>query len=127
MYHINKNIENLERVFYQNTCGEKQITLLVGEAYHYLYPRSLIKYALKNKRVFITRTFSKLFAMAGCRLGYAVGHSDDIKYIQKLCTPHNVNAFSMLFAKKILTTPGILDKLIKEFNERQTNNYACTK
>lgn len=91
MYHINKNIENLERVFYQNTCGEKQITLLVSEAYHYLYPRSLIKYALKNKRVFITRAFSKLFA------------------------------------KKILTTPGILDKLIKEFNERQTDNYACTK
>ena len=98
-------------------CREKQITLLVDEAYHYFYPRTFIKYALENKRVFITRTFSKLFAMAGCRLGYAVGHSDDIKYIQKLCTPHNVNAFSMLFAKKILTTPGILDKLIKEFNE----------
>ena len=65
----------------------------------------------------MTRTFSKLFSMAGCRLGYVCGHPEDIKYVQKYCTPHNTNAFAMLFAEKILTTPGMLGDLIAKFNE----------
>ena len=98
-------------------CQEKEITLLVDEAYHYFYPKTFIKYALNNRRVLVTRTFSKLFSMAGCRLGYVCGHPEDIKYVQKYCTPHNTNAFAMLFAEKILTTPGMLGDLIAKFSE----------
>ena len=36
--------------------------------------------------------------------------------VQKLCTPHNTNAFAMLFAEAVLETPGILDKLIADFS-----------
>lgn len=106
--------EEFEELF--NVCKEKEITLLVDEAYHYFYPKTFIKYALNNRRVLVTRTFSKLFSMAGCRLGYVCGHPEDIKYVQKFCTPHNTNAFAMLFAEKILTTPGMLDSLIAKFN-----------
>ncbi len=98
-------------------CRDKQITVLIDEAYHYFYPKTFIRYALKERHIFVTRTFSKLFSMAGCRLGYVVGHPEDIKYVQKLCTPHNTNAFAMLFAEEILTTSGILDELIDTFNE----------
>lgn len=98
-------------------CQEKEITLLVDEAYHYFYPKTFIKYAFNNRRVLVTRTFSKLFSMAGCRLGYVCGHPDDIKYVQKYCTPHNTNAFAMLFAEKILTTPGMIGNLIRKFND----------
>ena len=107
--------EEFETLF--KVCQEKEITLLVDEAYHYFYPKTFIKYALNNRRVLVTRTFSKLFSMAGCRLSYVCGHPDDIKYVQKFCTPHNTNAFAMLFAEGILTTPGMLDELIKKFNE----------
>lgn len=96
---------------------EKQITVLVDEAYHYFYPKTFIKYALNEDHIFITRTFSKLFSLAGCRLGYVVGWPDGVKLVQKLCTPHNTNAFAMKFAEAILTTPGVLDELITKFNE----------
>jgi histidinol-phosphate aminotransferase len=98
-------------------CREKEITVLIDEAYHYFYPETFINYALSERRVFVTRTFSKLFSMAGCRLGYVVGHPNDIKMIQKFCTPHNTNAFAMQFAEDILETPGILESLIDKFNE----------
>ena len=107
--------EEFERLF--KICQEKEITLLIDEAYHYFYPKTFIKYALNNRRVFVTRTFSKLFSMAGCRLGYVVGNPEDIKYVQKFCTPHNTNAFAMLFAEKIITTPGMVEGLIAKFNE----------
>lgn len=97
-------------------AGQKQITVLVDDTYHYFYPKTFIKYALTEDHVFITRTFSKLFSMAGCRLGYVVGWSDGVKMVQKMCTPHNTNAFAMMFAEKVLTTPGMLDSLITNFN-----------
>ncbi len=96
---------------------EKEINVLVDEAYHYFYPKTFIKYALGNEHVFVTRTFSKLFSMAGCRLGYVVGWADGIKMVQKMCTPHNTNAFAMKFAEAAITTPGVLDSLVSNFVE----------
>ena len=110
--------DEFEKMF--EICQKKEITLLVDEAYHYFYPKTFIKYALNNRRVLVTRTFSKLFSMAGCRLGYVCGHPEDIKYVQKYCTPHNTNAFAMLIAEKVITTPGVLENLIDKFNEGRT-------
>lgn len=93
----------------------KQINVLIDEAYHYFYPKTFIKYALEGEHVFITRTFSKLFSLAGCRLGYVVGWPEGVKMVQKMCTPHNTNAFAMRFAEAILETPGMLDQLIANF------------
>lgn len=106
--------EEFERIL--AVCQKRKITILVDEAYHYFYPKTFIKYALNERRVFITRTFSKFFSMAGCRLGYVVGHPEDVKLVQKFCTPHNTNAFAMLFAEKILESPEILDSLNAKFN-----------
>ena len=107
--------EEFERIM--KVANEKQITVLIDEAYHYFYPGTFIQYALNHEHVFVTRTFSKLFSMAGCRLGYVAGWPEGVKMVQKLCTPHNTNAFAMLFAEKIITTPGVLQNLIDKFKE----------
>lgn len=98
-----------------------KITLLIDEAYHYFYPGTFIKHALMDEHIFVTRTFSKLFSMAGCRLGYVAGWPEGIKLVQKLCTPHNTNAFAMLFASEILKKPSIIDNLVEKF--RQGRDY----
>ncbi len=98
--------------------AEKQkITILVDEAYHYFYPKTFINYALQRKHIFVTRTFSKLFSLAGCRLGYVAGWPEGIAMVQKLCTPHNVNAFAMLFADAIIQRPAVLNELIRKFEQ----------
>lgn len=107
--------EEFEKIM--EICRKKQITVLIDEAYHYFYPKTFIQYALNGRHVLVTRTFSKLFSLAGCRLGYVVGHPEEIKMVQKFCTPHNTNAFAMKFAEAILETPGVLDSLISNFNE----------
>ncbi len=106
--------DEFERIL--SVAKEKQINVLVDEAYHYFYPKTFINYALKDEHVFVTRTFSKLFSMAGCRLGYVAGWPEGIKLVQKMCTPHNTNAFALRFAEAVLTTPGIVDQLISGFN-----------
>lgn len=94
-----------------NKAKENEITVLIDEAYIDFDPKSFIKYALEEENIFVTRTFSKLFSLAGCRLGYVIGWPEGIKMIQKLCTPHNVNAFSMKFAQSIIETPGMIEEL----------------
>ena len=110
--------EEFEKIFL--TAQEKQINILIDEAYHYFYPKTFIKYALEGEHVFVTRTFSKLFSMAGCRLGYVAGWPEGIKMVQKMCTPHNTNAFALRFAERIIETPGMVDSLIAKFNEGRT-------
>ena len=114
--------DEFERIM--QAAQQKQITVLIDEAYHYFYPKTFINYALNHEHVFVTRTFSKLFSMAGCRLGYVVGWAEGVKMVQKLCTPHNTNAFAMAMAEEILTTPGALDSLIAKFNEGR--NYLVS-
>lgn len=98
-------------------ANEKQVTVLIDEAYYYFYPKTFIRYALEKEHIFVTRTFSKLFSMAGCRLGYVVGWPEGIKMVQKLCTPHNTNAFAMKIAEEILQQEGMVDQLVLNFTE----------
>lgn len=107
--------EELELIIKE--ANKKQVTVLIDEAYHYFCPKTFIRYALNNEHVFITRTFSKLWSMAGCRLGYVVGWPEGIKMVQKLCTPHNTNVFAMKFAAEIIDHPEVLQSLIDKFNE----------
>ena len=96
-----------------NEAKQKRITVLIDEAYFYFYDKTFIDYAINGDHIFVTRTFSKLFSLAGCRLGYVVGWPEGIKMVQKLCTPHNVNAFGMLFAKKIIQNKEMINALVK--------------
>lgn len=91
-----------------------EITLLVDEAYNGFYNKSFLDYVIKNDHILLTRTFSKLFSLAGLRLGYVVGQPSEIKMVSNLCTPHNTNAFAMLFAQRMLESPGMINDLIND-------------
>lgn len=99
------------------SAREKEVTVLIDEAYHYFYPETFIQYALGEEHIFITRTFSKLFSMAGCRLGYVVGWPKGIEIIKKMCTPHNTNMFALRLAQAALESPGLIDSLVKNFTD----------
>ena len=118
MYIQMKNLKNYDCV------SREKITVLVDEAYHYFYPKTFIKYALNERHVYVTRTFSKLFSMAGCRLGYVVGHPEDVKYVQKLCTPHNTNAFAMSSGSPTLPEESLRSAVDHSF--RKCRNHICS-
>jgi histidinol-phosphate aminotransferase len=78
-------------------------TILIDEAYHeYVadptYATS-IPLAMNNPRVIVTRTFSKVFGMAGLRMGYAVGQKDTLKKMSGWLLGSNVNALAFAAAQ----------------------------
>ena len=73
----------------KNFCDEasKKATVLIDEAYiDYVNApnnKSLIDLPAKNENVIVMRTFSKIHAMAGLRLGFIVGHPKLIENLHK--------------------------------------------
>lgn len=74
----------------------KQVVLVIDEAYcEYVtardYPNAL-SYACLRPRTLVLRTFSKIYGLAGLRLGYAVGDPDLIDILCRMRDPFNVNS-----------------------------------
>jgi histidinol-phosphate aminotransferase len=73
--------------------------ILIDEAYHdYVTDpsyESAVSLALSTPNVFVTRTFSKAYGMAGLRAGYAVGHEPTIKTITAYKTPYAVGTLTL--------------------------------
>src|SRR6185503_14485746 len=79
-----------------------ETVVLIDEAYHdYVTDpsyESAIPMALDTPNVFVTRTFSKAYGMAGMRVGYAIGRAETIKPLEKLKMPYNISVFSLAAA-----------------------------
>ncbi len=89
--------------------------VLVDEAYHEyvedpLYATS-IPLALNNPRVFVARTFSKVFGLAGMRIGYAVGRPEVLARMKGYMLGSNISQLALAAAK---TTVGDMTRIAEE-------------
>lgn len=62
--------------------------------------------------IIITRTFSKVFAMAGFRIGWGYSSKEIIETLEKIRGPFNVNIFAQVSASLILKDKYFLNKSI---------------
>jgi histidinol-phosphate aminotransferase len=74
----------------------EEIPVLIDEAYHHFvenpnYEPSL-KYVLQGRKVIITRTFSKIAALAGMRLGYGIAPKEMIDQMRPFIYASSINA-----------------------------------
>lgn len=76
--------------------------VVVDEAYHYFYAPTFMPLVREYNNLLVLRTFSKLFSMAGLRIGYISGDAKLIEYIEKAESTFNVNNIAILFAKEVL-------------------------
>lgn len=93
------------------------IVLVIDEAYfEYVtrddYPNGL-DYALSRPRTIVLRTFSKVYGLAGLRLGYAVGDADVISVLCRIRDPFNVNSVAQSAAIAALDDVEHLTRSIK--------------
>ena len=73
-----------------NECSKKCM-VLVDEAYtEFSNLPSLKDMAIKNPNIVVAKTFSKIYGLAGARIGYAIAHADTIKKLSDLQAWPNV-------------------------------------
>jgi histidinol-phosphate aminotransferase len=76
-----------------------------------------------KKNLLLMRTFSKIYGLAGLRLGYGIGHADFIAELEKIRQPFNVNAMAQTAALAALEDEAHVHKT-KTSNARGLRFYA---
>jgi histidinol-phosphate aminotransferase len=101
---------------------DPNVTILIDEAYHEYVERadyqSAVPIALDNPRVIVSRTFSKIYGLAGLRCGYAVGHADSIRLLSKWLDPLRISYLTTRAAMTALEDPARVP------TQRQLNHDA---
>jgi histidinol-phosphate/aromatic aminotransferase/cobyric acid decarboxylase-like protein len=87
--------------------------LLVDEAYiQFANPaevESAVTYVREGRSVIATRTFSKLYGMAGVRVGFGCGRTDLLKQMQ----PFRNNVISILGGRAAMSAAQLGDEFVK--------------
>ena len=79
----------------------------------------------KYPNIVITRTFSKIFGIAGLRLGWAYSSKEVIELMEKIRGPFNVNTIAQVAASEILSDESFLEKSIK--HNDKTKQWLSTE
>jgi histidinol-phosphate aminotransferase len=69
--------------------------ILLDEAYFDFSGQTLMDQVGKIPNLFIARTFSKAYGLAGMRLGVLVGDQEQMSMLRRVASPFNINAFAI--------------------------------
>ena len=99
----------------------KDIIILIDEAYfEYVdnidYPDTLEYHEMRESLITV-RTFSKIYGLAGLRLGYGVTSSEIVSYMNRVREPFNINSIAQNAALSALDDHDHVDNTRKVNNE----------
>lgn len=83
-----------------------EVLVVVDEAYHHYVTapdyESALPIAAERDNVIVTRTFSKIYGLAGLRIGYAIGVAGTIANLRKTQPPFSANTIAQIAALESL-------------------------
>ena len=72
-----------------------QAAVLVDEAYFEFYGETLLGQLATLPNLFVARTFSKAYGMAGLRIGVLAGDEERMGEVRRVASPYNVNGVAL--------------------------------
>jgi len=106
------------------TAEKKSTLVFVDETFIELVSDSnpsLVKTIKSYKNLFILRSFTKSFGLAGLRIGYGLGNKQIIEILQRVKIPWNVNYIAQSAASAALCYSDFLEKSRK--NIKKENSF----
>ncbi len=91
--------------------AETPAVVAVDEAYHEFTGLTVAPLAPRSERLVVLRTLSKLFSLAGLRLGYAIAPVSLAEKMNRARLPFNVSTFTQLAAGSVLRRRAELEPL----------------
>ena len=116
-----------------SAAKKKSSLVFIDETFIELVPESnesLIKYIKNYENLFILRSLTKSFGLAGIRIGYGVSNSQIIDPLQKIKIPWNVSYMAQRAASAAICYHPFLEKtckLIKKEKDFISLNLAKSK
>lgn len=92
--------------------------VLIDEAYHHYSGQSssyvsFLDLPLGDERIVVTRTFSKIYGLAGLRLGYGIASPATVSRMRRFATKDNINAMVVRAAIAALDDQQAVGQFVK--------------
>jgi histidinol-phosphate aminotransferase len=94
-----------------------EAAVLIDEAYFEFCGETLIKDLEHYPNLFVARTFSKAYGLAGLRLGVLVGATEQIEYMRRLSIPFNVNSVALACLEEALADQAFVRDHVAQITE----------
>jgi histidinol-phosphate aminotransferase len=88
--------------------------VLVDEAYFEFYGQTILDSRRECPNLFVARTFSKAYGLAGLRIGALVGNPEQIRAVRRVSSPYNVNAVALACLPEALADQGYIQRYVSE-------------
>lgn len=92
-------------------AGEYGALVIVDEAYHYFYEGTSVELVKKYDNLAVLRTFSKMLAITGLRLGAVISCRENIHHISNWRPHYTISAVTLRFGEAIVDRH---DRLVEE-------------
>ena len=103
------------------------ILLVIDDAYfEYVNQKNYssgLKLFSNFRNVVVTRTFSKIYGLAGLRVGWGYGSKDIINYLNQVKPPFNINSPALSAAEAAIKDSAWLNKEVKHVNKWNEKFY----
>jgi len=83
-------------VLLQIAQAAPQAAVLVDEAYFEFHGETILNHAARPENLFVARTFSKAYGLAGLRIGILAGPREQMPMVRRVSSPYSVNAVALL-------------------------------
>jgi histidinol-phosphate aminotransferase len=104
--------------------------ILIDEAYFEFCGQTLLDHRRESPNLFITRTFSKAYGLAGLRIGALIGPPDQMPALRRAASPYNVNAVALACLPEALADQTYIQNYVAEIRDsraRLENAFASHK
>ena len=88
--------------------------VLIDEAYFEFFGTTALGLLSDHPNLFVSRTFSKVYGMAGLRLGCLFSQAENIQWLHKAQSPYSVNAVAMLAASAAVDDRDYIQRYVAE-------------
>ena len=92
----------------------KNAVVMIDEAYYEFCGVTALTEIERIPHLFVCRTFSKVFGMAGMRLGCLFSHPANIQYLHKAQSPYSVNSLAVLAATAAVEDTAYIENYVAE-------------
>ncbi len=103
-------IEGIERILRRASNA----AVLIDEAYYEFCGITALRHIADYPNLFVSRTFSKVYGMAGMRLGCLFSQAANIEYLHKCQSPYSVNTLAAMAAQVAVQDSGFITRYVTE-------------
>jgi len=110
-------------------AAPEPVLFVIDEAYHeYVEDSSYstaVEWVLERPNVVVTRTFSKIYAMAGLRLGYGLAREPTARRLREFMSADNANGVAVAAGKASLEDRDLISASRKVNTEAKSIAVSC--